>query len=121
MYYTEIKLTFELQGPMCAFSQDETKWTGEKTSDTTYTFSTAQKHQSDLDYPIEAEFNLKLSQLTEPRTDSNRVLFIQLQLQYGKEDNTEIVPLFDCLLQNLPYDSNHTLHLKYTSEDGLLF
>lgn len=131
MYYTELALTFELQGAQCArginsyefkdlmfneydfYTQIETKTSSGKLK-TDFV-------PSDMPTPIECNISLPLYDLNLTPSSKNIIDEVELQAWYDKE----VVTLFNVTLTNLTYSNNSldykTLHLQYNSENGLLF
>lgn len=115
-YYTEIQLSFELQGPMCAFNKDAVQWT--LPADSIYFTISDANYYSDLEFPIIANFTIKTKQPNnETPSDINQTSHFSFYVQV---DN-KIFELFSCEFQNLTYDGQQTIQLQYTSEDGLVF
>lgn len=111
-YYTEIKLTFDLQGPACAYSNDIKTW---QYNSNTALFENNSNVSSNLNFPIKA--NIKFQLVSVPDTTTSSHSIITLGCQY---DNQEI-ELFTCVLENLPYGSGLIFNLEYSSEDGLVY
>lgn len=115
-YYTEIKLTFELQGPQCAYKKDLVQWNWEEKQEEgqeKIIASNNYSYTSDLDFPIEANFNFVLDKTA----DSNPTTNIRCDIRYNNQSFT----LFNIDFINLPYNTKMNLNFKYTSEDGLLY
>lgn len=148
MYYTELSLSFELQGVPCAkgiHSYEFAYWvpTGysssnliiletsiKKNNDNTFEFI-----ESDLPTPLEIPFNFQLAGET---NDQNRNIYHEIILKAKYHDidendkpcNEQEQILFSVVLKNLTLFTNSitnlnnsaiNLNLKYNSETGLLF
>lgn len=133
MYYTELALTFELQGAQCArginsyefkdltfHEYDNSFYTQIETRTSSGQLKT-DFVPSDMPTPIECNISLPLYDLTLTASSKNIIDEVELQAWY---DN-EVVTLFNVTLTNLTYSNNSldykTLHLQYNSENGLLF
>lgn len=131
MYYTEMKLSFEVQGPSCAYHRTQYEFNNSPTSTgavaetsgiyyVTNTYSFDQEHQeagnSDLPMPIEVLIN---AALYGDRTNTDIFYNIILEAQYAEN---EAITLFDITFKNLAYSSTlpNILDIKYESESGLL-
>lgn len=133
MYYTELSLTFELQGDQCAkgvnsyefptsytpiIEDKKVKW--EMSIKTTNDKGNPIEEfmQSDLDTPFETSIALELiSNLT---SEENKPIdSIKYSVKYGDD----VINLFSIVLKNLKYSSQEeveTINLKYNSETGIL-
>lgn len=133
MYYTELALTFELQGAQCARGINSYEFKDlmfKEYDDFFYTQIETQTSSgklktdfvpSDMPTPIECNISLPLYDLNLTSSSKNIIDEVELQAWY---DN-EVVTLFNVTLTNLTYSNNSldykTLHLQYNSENGLLF
>ena len=133
MYYTELALTFELQGAQCARGINSYEFKDlmfKEYDDFFYTQIETQTSSgklktdfvpSDMPTPIECNISLPLYDLNLTPSSKNIIDEVELQAWY---DN-EVVTLFNVTLTNLTYSNNSldykTLHLQYNSENGLLF
>lgn len=143
-YYTELSLSFDIQGDACAigthpyeFGYDNTpnkEWKKENNIFTTQIIKTGEFVENDIYTPIEIPLAFKcIGNLTDKDKiihnegeniyyeDKNIYHQIKLEAIYkGKE-----ISLFDVELQNLTLNTNSTeainLKLRYVSENGLLF
>lgn len=126
-YYTELSLTFDLQGEQCAKGvySYEMDWLQNSITDKGKTLRKEMKIKntnefiySDLDTPFEFSFPFNLiSEEIENPIDT-----ISLHIKY---DNEEVL-LFSIVLNNLNYkklkdEDYETLNLRYDSATGLLF
>lgn len=118
VYYTEIPLTFEVQGEQCARGVRPYEWVSELKS---YKINTQNDFiESDLSFPIECTFSFTPQSADQSISGSYK---IDLVANYGDEQLT----LFSVLLANIttnPADSeedNITYNFKYKSDTGLLF
>jgi len=132
MYYTEMKLSFEVQGPACAYHraryecEEIDHGTPEREDDSssvyyitsTHIFSNKQEApNSDMAVPIEVVIRTKL--YGDVENQDNLFFNIILEAQYG--DNA-LIPLFDISFKNQTFstDNPQSLDIKYESESGLL-
>ena len=129
-YYTELKLTFELQGPMCAYNVDAWEWTPTITSQNSeaqfFDSLTLENEyfngtKSDLDFPIEANINFILPEEEDETENPYDQTTINLTMTYFSSGTQQTITLFSCTLTNLPYQTGDTINFRYTSEDGLIF
>lgn len=139
MYYTEIPLTFEVQGTPCAkgvnsyeFVRWETTSEDVKTNAQTYLNNDSSKEllESDLPTPLDISLSFILQAGEEDDLNKNYIYHIELNAEYDtiSSDNYESLLLFSAELQNLtiiPYneliDKALSLNIRYNSEVGLLF
>ena len=121
VYYTEIPLTFEVQGAQCAIAQNPFEWSTSKSQDEdgNYIYTTKRKlddapENSDLSFPIEYSFKLQPVLGGDQR--------ISLCAKYSDLSSIE---LFNIELQYLtgnPEDEEFLLvGIKYKSDLGVLF
>lgn len=131
MYYTEMKLSFEVQGPACAYNKwryevddgtQDTHPTEESQSvrsiSTTYEFEDIQQAaNSDMEIPIEVLIRTKL--FGENSSDDNIFFNVILDAQYA---NNQPITLFDVTFKNQTFSTiaPNSLSIKYESESGLL-
>lgn len=130
MYYTEMKLTFEIQGPAVAYGNTYFAF---KTEPRGSGFSPDQKvayFQSVLDSEHETRnSHLETPIIIESVIDLNKInysggnLIFSARAKYnGSNDSKD---LFSVELKNLTYDLNNNqtnkLHLTYNSESALMF
>ena len=123
-YYTEMSLTFEVQGEPCAIRLTPYQWQQDESEvNGAYLFSMPSISQSDtgnIDSNLSTGFNTSFSfQLPTAGTiDSNESTFT-LTAEY---ENTS-VPLFSFTLQNIAQidDNGQGVSFRYNSTDGLLF
>ena len=142
-YYTELSLSFDIQGDACAigthpyeFGYDNTpnkKWKKDNNIFTTQIIKTNEFIENDIYTPIEIPLSFKC---VGNASDSNKNIYHEIKLEalkIEKEVINEIekevvkdrITLFNVELQNLTLntDSNNAINLKlrYVSENGLLF
>ena len=131
-YYTEIPLTFELQGTPCAKGVNSYDFVSELTSSpnniTKTTFLKTDKEgnplkdfiESDLPTPFESSFNFNFNSNIKP-TNVN----YSIKYQYGTEENEyEEMNLFSISFNsNAVFTTTEDVSLKfrYNSETGLMF
>ena len=117
VYYTEIPLTFDVQGEQCAKGIRPYEWLPELNS---YKINTINDFiKSDLSFPIECTFSFTPKSANQFISGSYK---IDLVASYGAEDLT----LFSVSLINIttnPFSSEDdiTYNFKYKSDTGLLF
>ena len=128
MYYTEMKLSFEVQGPACAYHIAEYRLDQSNSDEDSldqwreYAFQATQENtkNSDLAIPIECLANLKLVCGSEALPEQDRYI-VDLFAQYG---NNEPINLFSVTFKNQTYSQNSStaniLSIKYESDSGLL-
>lgn len=139
MYYTEIPLTFEVQGTPCAkgvnsyeFIEWKTTSGAIKTQAQTYLNNDSSKEllESDLPTPLDISLSFILQAGKTDDLNKNYIYHIELNAEYGttSSDNHESLLLFSAELQNLtiiPYNESInkalSLNIRYNSEVGLLF
>ena len=139
MYYTEIPLTFEVQGAPCAkgvnsyeFINWKTTSEAIKTNAQTYLNNNSSKEllESDLPTPLDISLSFILQAGEKDDLNKNYIYHIELNAEYGttSSDNHESLLLFSAELQNLtiiPYNESInkalSLNIRYNSEVGLLF
>ena len=137
MYYTEIPLTFEVQGTPCAKgvnSYEFVNWT--PVSETlkkdikTHILKSKDLIESDLPTPLDISLSFILQGGEKDDLNKNYIYHIELNAEYDttSSDNYESLLLFSAELQNLtiiPYneliDKALSLTIRYNSEVGLLF
>lgn len=106
LYYTELKLTFDIIGDAVAQSTQELGYT--KRDDLNKNIVTFKfKDSSELDTPFIFIFKINLLDTTETMP------FVTLEIQ---DDNNISIPLFKIILQNLT--PNHSYILEYNSQTG---
>lgn len=115
MYYTELKLSFELQGAQCARGLDPYEL--DATSLDTMKISTNDSFiESDLPTPIEFSFSF---------TPSKNSLALEYSATYklteeqNSESTEETISLFNILFTNLVV--NQTYNIRYNSETGVVY
>lgn len=124
VYYTEIPLTFEVQGAQCATAQDEFEWNdlaqiGENKYQINRNENDDAPENSDLPFPVEFSTSVVFKEGGEHN--------IQLTAEYSwevKEDEKTIqrtseVLLFDLKMQNTT--ENSFVGIKYKSDLGVMF
>ena len=142
MYYTEMKVTFELQGPPVAygntyFNFKSLQYEGNfyKLGETENRYNTIEcysqldsehdKRQSDLETPIILETTIFLDKIIP--FDINKEVVDDLVLSaYVQYENQEQQQLFSVNLQNVNFgthldETNNRLNITYNSESALLF
>lgn len=133
MYYTELALTFELQGAQCARGINSYEFKDlmfNEYDDFFYTQIETQTSSGKLktdfvpsDMPTPIECNISLPLYDSNLTPASKNIIDEVELQAWYDD--EVVTLFNVTLTNLTYSNNSldykTLHLQYNSENGLLF
>lgn len=147
MYYTEIPLTFEVQGAPCAKGVNSYEFVEWKTLDTTE--EDIKKHartyvnlrdfiESDLPAPLDISLSFLLQDGKDKDRDKNYIYHIELNAELHDNiiteetpsDNYESLLLFSAELQNLTIISTEnkdtsikplSLNIRYNSEVGLLF
>ena len=126
VYYTEIPLTFEVQGAQCAIAQDEFEWnepvqTGEENK---YQINRNNNddapENSDLPFPIEFSSSIKFKEGGEHEVK----LVAEYNWKVDEEDGNTVqhkseVTLFDLKMQNTT--QNSTIGIKYKSDLGAMF
>ena len=144
MYYTEIPLTFEVQGTPCAKgvnSYEFIKWNyinsntaeeKDKRSNLLTRLNDSSKDwiESDLPTPIDISLSFILQGGEKDDLNKNYIYHIELNAEYDtiSSDNYESLLLFSAELQNLtiiphdkPINDALSLNIRYNSEVGLLF
>lgn len=129
MYYTEIQLTFEVQGPNCAYyvNKYELESTQETLEGNTYlTWKiinnwTDYPKQSDLSMPIKWYLHIVPGNIKEIK-GTDLVVHLTGSALYNNSDN---VTLFDIDLKNLVFNNiskeSAGFNIIYDSENSLLF
>lgn len=121
-YYTEMNLSFEVQGEPCAIGINSYEIQGD-VSGNTYPFNinnTKDYVESDLPTPFDITIPLKLRA---PQNAEDSTIY-HPQLSLNIEYNDEILNLFNITFQNLPLfkeEDMPQLIVRYNSETGLLF
>lgn len=144
-YYTELSLSFDIQGDACAigthpyeFGYDDTankKWKKENNTFTTQIINTTSEfRENDIYTPIEIPLSFKC--VGNEKEDKNKNIYHRILLEaiyYKTEEKDgetkeiiiDRIPLFNVELQNLTLNTNSNdafnLKLRYVSENGLLF
>lgn len=124
-YYTELKLTFELQGEQCAYGlnlyESETKEFNILGFKSNNDFIA-----SDLNFPLLVDFEIKLNQnITGQQPIALEAIAYLLDAENNINNKTKVT-LFNINIINLPLltennlPTNYTLSLQYNSEKGLL-
>ena len=144
MYYTEIPLTFEVQGTPCAkgvnsyefinwdYINSETAEEKDKRNNLRTYLNRSSKDwiESDLPTPIDISLPFILQGGKKDDLNKNYIYHIELSAEYDtiSSDNYESLLLFSAELQNLtiipynkPIDDAFSLNIRYNSEIGLLF
>lgn len=144
MYYTEIPLTFEVQGTPCAkgvnsyefinwdYINSETAEEKDKRNNLLTHLNRSSKDwiESDLPTPIDISLPFILQGGKKDDLNKNYIYHIELSAEYDtiSSDNYESLLLFSAELQNLtiipynkPIDDALSLNIRYNSEIGLLF
>ena len=144
MYYTEIPLTFEVQGTPCAkgvnsyefinwdYINSETAEEKDKRNNLRTYLNRSSKDwiESDLPTPIDISLPFILQGGKKDDLNKNYIYHIELSAEYDtiSSDNYESLLLFSAELQNLtiiphnkPIDDALSLNIRYNSEIGLLF
>ena len=144
MYYTEIPLTFEVQGTPCAkgvnsyefinwvYINSETAEEKDKRNNLLTHLNRSSKDwiESDLPTPIDISLPFILQGGKKDDLNKNYIYHIELSAEYDtiSSDNYESLLLFSAELQNLtiiPYNESInkalSLNIRYNSEIGLLF
>ena len=147
MYYTEIPLTFEVQGTPCAKGVNSYEFVEWKTLDTTEedvkkyarTYVNLKDFiESDLPAPLDISLSFLLQDGKDKDRDKNYIYHIELNAELHDNiiteetpsDNYESLLLFSAELQNLTIISTEnkdisikplSLNIRYNSEIGLLF
>ena len=109
LYYTELKLTFDIIGDAVAQSTQELSYIEDPIR--TFNFN---KESSELDTPFIFIFKINLSDVTETMP------FVALEIQENKtsmeQDNKTSIQLFKIIFQNLT--PNHDYTFEYNSQTG---
>ena len=144
MYYTEIPLTFEVQGTPCAkgvnsyefinwvYINSETAEEKDKRNNLLTYLNRSSKDwiESDLPTPIDISLPFILQGGKKDDLNKNYIYHIELSAEYDtiSSDNYESLLLFSAELQNLtiiphnkPINDALSLNIRYNSEIGLLF
>ena len=144
MYYTEIPLTFEVQGTPCAkgvnsyefinwdYINSETAEEKDKRNNLLTHLNRSSKDwiESDLPTPIDISLPFILQGGKKDDLNKNYIYHIELSAEYDtiSSDNYESLLLFSAELQNLtiipynkPTNDALSLNIRYNSEIGLLF
>ena len=144
MYYTEIPLTFEVQGTPCAkgvnsyefiewnYINSNTAEEKDKRSNLLTRLNDSSKDwiESDLPTPIDISLSFILQGGEKDDLNKNYIYHIELNAEYDtiSSDNYESLLLFSAELQNLtiiphdkPINDALSLNIRYNSEVGLLF
>ena len=144
MYYTEIPLTFEVQGTPCAkgvnsyefiewnYINSETAEEKDKRNNLLTYLNSSSKDwiESDLPTPIDISLSFILQGGKKDDLNKNYIYHIELNAEYDtiSSDNYESLLLFSAELQNLtiiphdkPINDALSLNIRYNSEVGLLF
>lgn len=129
-YYTELSLTFELQGSQCAkgvYSYELIPEAHNTTWDMVRTWKIDKEHdfiQSDLNTPFEFSYSIPLTYSGLPNANSKITEHLKVEMIFlDGETKVKTIPLYNLELKNLTYYSSNTnsIHIKYNSETGLLF
>ena len=119
-YYTELSLTFDIQGAPCAKGVHSYELKPKPGTNLSWLLKTdtSEFRKSDLDTPFEFE-------LTIPLVDSNFGANLKEQLTLKLTDGVTTKTLYYLELSNLKYsssiDTEENINIKYNSETGLLF
>lgn len=110
-YYTEMELSFEIQGEPCAYAWEKFTWTEGPSN----TYKLSSNDRSDL--PVDVD--LQISFTTTEKSEGS----IIASMFYTNGNTTTSKVLFDVSLKNLTYDSQqeYDYNLTYSSKDGLLY
>ena len=131
MYYTEMKLSFEVQGPACAYyARQYTTKSSSETSDSqanmytvTYEIDLGEPESPTTDVPLMTDLATPIEAVINVRpygTGAGTYFMVSLSAQY---DDNEPIDLFDVTFQNFTVSSNinqYGWNLKYESDSGLL-
>ena len=122
-YYTEIKLSFEIQGDACLNYINNYNFAYDS-SNQTFSFNTTEDFiESDLNTPLEFECKL---QPVEEIDDPNFSIMLTAKIPQKIENNTvktwHSYKLFEGVFSNLSFDTfgGYPLNLRYLSDSGLL-
>ena len=111
VYYTEIPLTFEVQGAQCAIAQNPFEWNtdiaGGKILNTIKQVEDTPEW-SDLSFPIEYSYSAKL-----PTGGEHKISLV------ARGKGNKSITLFDLILQNTTSEMEITI--KYKSDLGIVF
>lgn len=117
LYYTELKLTFDIVGDAVAQSTEEIGY-GLSSSNNSYTFtmnnnSIENKPISELDTPFLFTFGVQLI-----ANAQNPILNLRVERNSfaSEENNTTSIQLFNIILQNLT--EGYTYYFEYNSQTG---
>lgn len=139
-YYTEINLSFEVQGAPVAistFGYAFNKWEVDSSlinSDrlkTTIKTTITDFVKTDLPTPLEFSFPLLLHNNEESESSYTYNISFEAIYHHNADNNDpdddydEVITLFSLGLEKLTHstsdDNSHTLHIRYNSETGLLY
>lgn len=116
MYYTEMTLSFEVQGESCAIGTIPYSW---KTPNNECVYSIRADHSdnidSDLATPIVAKFTTTFYSTNENNKDN------KFRMIFTSEYANEKIELFTLVLKNITVDADLPLNIEYNSRQGLLF
>ena len=134
-YYTELNLSFEVQGAPVAIStfgyvfnqwNSNSSFTDSDVFETTIDTTISDFVRSDLSTPLEFSFPLLLHSTNNSEDEYTYNIVFDATYKYGDdEDDYEVISLFSVGLEKLTHytsnDNSHTLHIRYNSETGLLY
>lgn len=123
-YYTEMTLDFEVQGESCAFGKMY-EWQETPEIDTTKgEYSIQLKNESEINTPsllsTPVNFDVEFANQYFNRSENVNII---LSLAYTNDENDEVaeVELFNLILQNITIGPGIYTHLRYNSNDGIIF
>lgn len=126
-YYTELSLTFEIQGPNCAYNDWEYEFESNKTPNSiSWGFANKQEASiiSDLAMPFKWYIHLDPSKIVEDENAwENIVINLSGYAVYNSPINDATVRLFEVNLKNLVFSDVYSsgINIVYDSETSLLF
>ena len=140
MYYTEMKVTFEIQGPPVAYGNTYFAFKSERDNTenkiikyTGFIDTEHETRQSDLETPLILETSIDLSKIefkneTSELSDEDLIQNdLLLSVRVGYDDNkTDTQKLFEVIFKNLNFgehldQTSNKLNITYNSESALLF
>lgn len=131
MYYTEMKLSFEIQGPACAYAshgyefetiREDSEGLPELFLDSTLSEYSEKKDSSDLPTPIEVLMKFNFYSNKETITADDDYFTVHFSAQYDQNDE---VSLFTLTLKNQTYAQFgssivNSISIKYESDSSLI-
>lgn len=123
-YYTEMDLTFDVQGTPCARAIEAYVWEPRLQTNSVILSPSGSKAQinslsSELDIPLKLTIPINLKGLNETNITISNTL--KVEAIFYDENKQHHQTLFSVILKNLPWTQNVMLYLEYDSESGIIY